>query len=44
MKILFAADMSFNYMEATPDIQKAVNCMAEIAPIFKSADFSILNL
>ncbi len=44
MKILFAADMSFNYMEATPDTQKAVNCMAEIAPIFKSADFSILNL
>ncbi len=44
MKILFAADMSFNYFESMPSKAEAEAIMAETAKHFKAADFSILNL
>lgn len=40
MKILFAADTSFSYMEGAP----AQNLMDQTAEYFKAADFSVLNL
>lgn len=44
MKILFAADMSFNYMKPIPEDGEAKRVMAKTAEVFKSADYSILNL
>lgn len=44
MKILFAADMSFNYMKDAPNDGEALNVMANTAEVFKSADYSVLNL
>lgn len=44
MNILFAADMSFNYMSACPD-EETIKCsMAEVAEKFAEADYSIVNL
>ena len=44
MKILFGADMSFHFMGEYPGDDVAKKAMAEVTPIFKEADFSILNL
>ena len=44
MKILFAADMSFNYFDGFPGSEKASLAMAEAAELFRKADYSILNL
>lgn len=44
MKILFAADMSFNYISECPDAVQAKEAMKEPAALFDSADFSMLNL
>lgn len=44
MKILFAADLSFNYMPAAPSAEEAGRIMEQTAAYFKTADFSILNL
>ncbi|MBO5745691.1 MAG: CapA family protein [Clostridia bacterium] len=44
MKILFASDMSFNYIEQLPTVEKAKTAMSEAAAEFKKADFTMLNL
>lgn len=44
MKILFAADMSFNYMPGYPGDEAVKSHMAKTAEKFKEADFSIVNL
>jgi len=44
MKILFAADMSFNYFTTFPGKEKAYAAMAEAAGLFQQADFSMINL
>ncbi|MBR6794318.1 MAG: CapA family protein [Clostridia bacterium] len=44
MKILFAADMSFNYFSALPTAAEAEKIMEQTATYFKAADFSMLNL
>lgn len=44
MKILFAADMSFNYFKTLPSEAEAAAIMAQTATYFKAADFSMLNL
>ena len=44
MKILFASDMSFNYMKEIPAEGEAKNVMADTAKEFQKADFSIVNL
>ncbi|MBR4059464.1 MAG: CapA family protein [Lachnospiraceae bacterium] len=44
MKIMFAADMSFNYFDAFESKEKAQVAMAEPAEFFKQADFSMVNL
>lgn len=44
MKILFGADMSFNYITEYPGDAYVKNAMAECVDKFKEADFSILNL
>ncbi len=44
MKILFAADVSFNYFPSLPSAAEAEAIMQETAAYFKKADFSILNL
>ncbi len=44
MKILFAADMSFNYFDRLPAKEEAAAIMKETAACFKEADFSVLNL
>lgn len=44
MKILFAADISFNYFPALPSEEKAAATMVETAKAFRGVDFSILNL
>ncbi len=44
MKILFASDTSFNFMDSVPIDGEAVKVMSETAGIFKIADYSILNL
>ncbi len=44
MKILFAADMSFNYFESLPSVSEARLAMSEAAEVFSRADFSVLNL
>lgn len=44
MKILFAADMSFNYMPGYPGNEAVKSAMASAAEKFAKADFSIVNL
>lgn len=44
MKILFAADMSFNYMPEYPGKNAVISQMTMAAEKFKDSDFSILNL
>ena len=44
MKILFAADMSFNYFEAFSGKKQAVEAMAEAEALFRKADYSMINL
>lgn len=44
MNLLFAADISFNYMSQIPSKSEAEAMMAATAVHFKAADFSILNL
>lgn len=44
MKILFASDMSFNYIEKLPSKEQAKKTMEETSKEFAKADFSILNL
>ena len=44
MKILFASDMSFNYMNSLPEDGEALRVMSETAEVFKKADYSIVNL
>ena len=44
MKILFASDMSFNYMASFPGREAARETMREAAGVFRTADFSVVNL
>ncbi len=44
MKILFASDMSFNYMASFPGREVARETMREAAGVFRTADFSVVNL
>ena len=44
MRIVFASDISFNYMPAFQGRAAAVTAMAEPAAIFAQADFSMINL
>ena len=44
MKLMLAADMSFNYIEAIPEKEKIHAFMHEPAKLFQTADFSIVNL
>ena len=44
MKIIFAADMSFNYIQTLPTPQMARDAMREASELFASADASMLNL
>lgn len=44
MNILFAADMSFNFIGDYPGDDAAHRAMTGVAPLFRAADFSILNL
>ena len=44
MKIIFAADMSFNYIGDFPGKEKAYDAMKEAALLFEQADFSMVNL
>ena len=44
MKILFGADVSFNYIEGLVTRERAYNIMKNTAEVFKKADFSIINL
>lgn len=44
MKILFASDMSFNFMPGFPGREAARKTMREAAEVFRRADFSVVNL
>lgn len=44
MKVIFAADMSFNYLEGFPGKDKAHDSLKGAAEIFKKADFKVVNL
>lgn len=44
MKVLFAADMSFNYFKEFPGKEKAYQSMTEVAQLFRSADATMVNL
>ncbi len=44
MKIIFGADMSFNYLEGFPGKEKAQQSLKGAAEVFKSADFKMVNL
>lgn len=44
MKLLFAADMSFNYISELPSKEEIHALMREPAELFASADFSMVNL
>ena len=44
MKLMFAADMSFNYVEELPSVEKIHELMREPAEMFAAADFSMVNL
>ncbi len=44
MKLLFAADMSFNYVSEIPSAEGIRELMREPAELFAAADFSMVNL
>ena len=44
MKILFASDMSFNYIKNYPGDDKVKNSMFAVSKVFENADLSIVNL
>ena len=44
MKIMFAADMSFNYYDEFKGKEHAYKTMSEIAALFRQADYSMINL
>ena len=44
MKILFASDMSLNYLTQAPTLEEARQLFAETEKEFRSVDFSLLNL
>ena len=44
MKILFASDMSFNFIENCPEEQAVKEAMSEVSSLFEDADYSIVNL
>lgn len=44
MKVIFAADMSFNYLEGFPGKEKAHDSLKGASEIFKRADFKVVNL
>ena len=44
MKVVFGADMSFNYFEGFPGKEKAQQTMKETAELFNAADFKVVNL
>ena len=44
MKIIFAADMSFNYFESFPGKEQARATLKEAGELLQSADFSMVNL
>ncbi len=44
MKIIFGADMSFNYLEGFPGKEKAQQSLKGAADVFKTADFKVVNL
>ena len=44
MKILFASDMSFNFIENCPEEQAVKEAMSEVSSLFAEADYSIVNL
>lgn len=44
MKILFASDISFNYIHQYVGDEKAVSAFSEVADEFRKVDFSIVNL
>lgn len=44
MKLIFAADTSFNYMQGFPGKDAAIAAMREPAELFSAADFSMVNL
>lgn len=44
MKILFAADMSFNFLESYPGDEAVEKAMSQVVPYFADADASIVNL
>ena len=44
MKILFGADVSFNYIEGEVTRERAEKVMQNTSKVFRNADFSIINL
>lgn len=44
MKVIFAADMSFNYLEGFPGTEKARESLKGAAAYFEKADFGMVNL
>ena len=44
MRVLFAGDMSFNYLNSVLEDGAAMRIMAKTAAVFKTADYSIINL
>ena len=44
MKIIFAADMSLNYLQTAPTVAEAKAIFADVIEEFNRADFSFLNL
>ena len=44
MKIIFGADMSFNYLEGFPGKEKAHESIKGAAEVFSKADFRVVNL
>ena len=44
MKILFAGDMCFSYMERLPKREEIARIVADVKPVFAAADFRMVNL
>ena len=44
MKVIFGADMSFNYLEGFPGKEKAHKSLEGAAKVFEKADFRMVNL
>ncbi|MBR3761258.1 MAG: CapA family protein [Lachnospiraceae bacterium] len=44
MKMIFAADMSFNFLDCFPGKEQVVHAMAEAAELLRKADYSMVNL